>query len=181
MTKWVCKTHLEDTKLCPASYYSEERIYDTLAAMVNKLRFGDEDIIGQIITKLENAVYEHKRNNKAASSVSQSIAEINAKILMLDQLRSKGYLAPEVHQAQTIDLRNQLSKLKTERTDLFETRILEMLEKVKNLRALLQEIESPLESIDEKLLVEIVTSMEINKHDEMAVTVLGGLTFRELL
>jgi len=181
VTKWVCKNHLEDTKQCRSNYYSEERIYDAIASMVNKLRFGEEDIIGQVIAKLENAVYEHKRNNKAASAVSQSIAEINAKILMLDQLRSKGYLAPEVHQAQTIDLRNQLNKLKSERTDLFETRILEMLEEVKRLRVILQEIETPLESIDEKLLVEIVTGIAINKHDEMTVTVLGGLTFRELL
>ena len=129
--------------------------------------------------QLDKSVY--KRNNKAAGQISQSIAEINAKILMLDQLRSKGYLAPEVHQAQTIELRNQLSRLKTERNDLFETRILGMLEAVKKLKDLVEEIEEPLEVFDERLLMEAVEDITINRHDEMTVTLLGGLKFKELL
>lgn len=179
--KWVCSRHHANSKECPSNYYSEERIYDALAAMVNKLRFGEEDILSQVISKLEEAVTSYKRNNKAAGAVSQSIAEINAKILMLDQLRSKGYLAPEVHQAQTIDLRNQLSKLKAERNSLFETRILEMLEKVKSLQSLLNEIDEPLVAMNESLLAEIIESLEISRTDEMTITVLGGLKFVELL
>ena len=34
-----------------------------------------------------------KRNNLVARDLSNSIAELNAKLLMLEQLRSKGYLA----------------------------------------------------------------------------------------
>lgn len=179
--KWVCKNHLEDSKLCPSNYFSEARIYDALASMINKLRFGEEDILGQVISKLEVATLEYKRNNKAAGTVSQSIAEINAKILMLDQLRAKGYLAPEVHQAQTIELRSQLGKLKSERSDLFETRILGMLEDVKKLRTLLQEVEAPLETINEQLLLDVVKELVITKKGEMSVTVLGNLTFQEQL
>ena len=179
--KWVCGKHQEDSTACPAAYYSEERIYDSLAAMFNTLRFGEEDILGQVIAKLDSAATTYKRNNKAAGQISQSIAEINAKILMLDQLRSKGYLAPEVHQAQTIELRNQLSRLKTERNDLFETRILGMLEEVKKLKDLVEEIEEPLEVFDEQLLMEAVEDISIDRHDEMTVTLLGGLKFKELL
>ena len=149
--------------------------------MFNTLRFGEEDILGQVIAKLDSAATTYKRNNKAAGQISQSIAEINAKILMLDQLRSKGYLAPEVHQAQTIELRNQLSRLKTERNDLFETRILGMLEEVKKLKDLVEEIEEPLEVFDEQLLMEAVEDISIDRHDEMTVTLLGGLKFKELL
>lgn len=181
VVKWVCAQHSADSKSCPSSYYSEERIYDSLVSMVNKLRFGEEDILGQVISKLEAATFEYKRNNRAASKLSQSIAEINAKILVLDQLRSKGYIDPEVHQAQTIDLKNQLSKAKAERNSVFETHILSMLEKVKTLKGLLDEVEEPLESFDERLLLEIVEEILIDKHDEMTVTLLGGLKFKELL
>ncbi len=179
--KWVCALHNADSKACQSSYYSEDRIYDALAAMLNKLRFGEEDIIGQVIAKLESATAEYKRNNKAASELSQSIAEINAKILMLDQLRSKGYLAADVHQSQIKELRNQLSKAKAVRSDLFETRILEMLNQVKKLKSFLDEIEEPLETFDERRLMDIIEDIFINKQDEMAVTMLGGLKFKELL
>ena len=76
--KWVCSKHAADTTACNSSYYSEERIYDGIITMINKLRFCEEDILGQTIQKLEFAAAAYKRNNRAASQLSQSIAELNA-------------------------------------------------------------------------------------------------------
>ena len=80
--KWACCRHINDRNACESSYYSEERIYDGFTAMVNKLRFGEEDILGQVISRLESAVLLYKKNNTAAREMSQSIAELNAKLLM---------------------------------------------------------------------------------------------------
>lgn len=179
--KWVCATHEEDAKKCDSFYYSEERIYDGFLTMVNKLRFGQENILGQVANKLEVATVMYKRNNKNASQISESIAEINGKILMLDQLRSKGYLASDIHQSQVNDLRRQLKGLKDERQSEFESRILEMLAEVKKLKAIIDEIEEPLEEFDDHLFHEIVTEIEINNRDEMTITFLGGLKFTELI
>lgn len=149
--------------------------------MINKLRFDEADILGQVISKLEEASLAYKRNNRAASQLSQSIAEINAKILMLDQLRSKGYLDPDIHQAQVIDLRNQLAKAKAARISSFETKIIETLESVKRLKSKIDEIEAPLETFDETNMLDIIEEIQINKLGEMTVTVLGGLQFKEQL
>ena len=56
-----------------------------------------------------------------------------------------------------------------------------MLMEVKKLQSLIEEIEEPLETFDEKLFSEIIVGMEINKHDELTMTVLGGLKFTELI
>ena len=150
--KWVCGKHSKDAATCPASYYSEERIYDGLASVINKLRFGEEDILAQVIDKLEAATTTYKRNNKEASDLSQSIAEINAKLLVLAQ-----------------------------RSSTFETKITEMLEQVRKLKRLIDELEEPMEVFDERLLVECITDIHINNCDEMTVTMLGGLEFKEQL
>ena len=71
--KWVCSKHAADTATCNSGYYSEERIYDGIITMINKLRFCEEDILGQTIQKLELAAAAYKRNNRAASQLSQSI------------------------------------------------------------------------------------------------------------
>ena len=113
--------------------------------------------------------------------ISQKIAEINATILKLNELRSKGYLAPEVYQSQIRQMQKQLSELKDERQDQFESRILAMLQEVRKLKALLDEIEEPLDEFDEKLFTEIVVEMTINHADELTVTLLGGLKFTELI
>ncbi len=179
--KWVCATHEEDAKKCDSFYYSEERIYDGFLSMVNKLRFGQENLLGQVMSKLEYATLMYKRNNKTAKHISESIAEINGKILMLDQLRSKGYLASDIHQSQINELKRQLKGLKEERMSEFESRILEMLEQVKSLKKIIDEIEEPLEEFNEHLFQEIVTEIEINNRDEMTITFLGGLKFTELI
>ena len=137
------------------------------------------DILGQTIQKLEFAAAAYKRNNRAASQLSQSIAELNAKLLALERLRSKGYLAADIYHTQAREIRQQLGKLKTERYSSFESRITTMLEDVRKLKSLIDELEQPLEVFDEKLFHEIVTDICINNRDEMTVTLLGGLKFIE--
>ena len=97
----------------------------------------------------------------------------------MERLRTKGYLAADIYHTQAREIRQQLDKLKTERYSSFESKILTMLEDVRKLKSLIDELEQPLEVFDEKLFHEIVTDICINHHDEMTVTLLGGLKFTE--
>lgn len=81
--KWVCSLHKDDSTACSSNYYSEERIYDGFISMVNKLRFSEDNILGQVISRLEMTLAAMKRNNTAARDLSKSIAELNAKLLMI--------------------------------------------------------------------------------------------------
>ena len=94
-------------------------------------------------------------------------------------LFSKGYLAPEVYQAQANEISAELAKLKDVRQEKFNSKAAIMLEEVKKLKMLIFELEEPLDAFDEKLFLEIVKSIQINKEDEMSVELLGGLRFRE--
>ena len=149
--------------------------------MINKLRFGEEQILKQVISKLELASALYKKNNKAARAISESIADLNSKIVMLEQLHSKGYLAPEVYQSQSREIRNQISTLKADRQDTFDSRIQDMLISVRKLQDLLDEIEEPLDEFDEKLFIETATEMTINNKDELTIKLIGGLEFTELI
>ena len=114
-------------------------------------------------------------------TISQKIAEINATILKLNELRTKGYLAPEIHQSQVREMQKQLASLKEERQDQFESRILAMLQDVRKLKSLIDEIEEPLDEFDDKLFEEIIVEMSLNNTDELTITLLGGLKFTELI
>lgn len=179
--KWVCAKHNENAKACNSFCYSEERIYDGFIAMVNKLRFGAENIIGQTISMLETAANTYKMNNQVARDMSQSIAELNAKLLMLDQLQGKGYLAGDVYQIQARDIKKQISKLKSQRQNSYESKILETLVDVRKIKCLLDEIEEPLEEFDQKLFEQILCGMTLNRKDELTITLIGGLKFTEVI
>ena len=179
--KWVCAKHNENAKACNSFCYNEERIYDGFVTMVNKLRYGVEDIIGQTISLLETAANTYKMNNQTARNMSQSIAELNAKLLMLDQLQGKGYLANEVYQMQTRNIRKQINELKSQRQDSYESKILETLVEIKKIKVLLDEIDEPLEEFDQKLFEQIVCEMTISRNDELTITLIGGLKFTEII
>ena len=78
-------------------------------------------------------------------------------------------------------MQKQLASLKEERQDQFESRILAMLQDVKKLKALIDEIEEPLDEFDDKLFEEIIVEMSLNNTDELTITLLGGLKFTELI
>jgi len=177
--KWVCSKHYEDSKLCPSNYYNEERIYDGFITIINKLRFSEDDILGKVISKLEYTTATQKKNNTTALGISKKIAELNTKLVMLEQLHSKGYLQIEVYRSQSREIQNELSKLKIERQDTFDSHILWMLEEVKKLKALIDEIEEPLEEFDDKLFETTVKEVTIDKNDYMTVTFISGLKFTE--
>lgn len=177
--KWVCTRHKEESAACPSNYYGEERLYDGFISMVNNLRFGQPDILGTVISKLELADNLYKRNNTQAASISQEIADLNSKKLMLEQMHSKGYLAPEIYESQLREIGQQISTQKQKRQDTLDSRIQTMLDDVRRLKELLWEIEEPLESFNEMLFGEIVKETTLNNQNEMTITLLGGLKFTE--
>ena len=179
--KWLCSRHNEDKDACRSFYYSEERIYSGFISMVNKLRFGEEQIIRQTLQKLDMVSALNKRNSKSARQISESIAGLNAKLVMLDGLRSKGYLDADVYKSQTMEIKKKLSELKSERQDSFESKITGMASEVRKLESLIQAIDAPLEEFDGKLFNEIVVGMTINNMDELTITLIGGLEFTEII
>ena len=179
--KWGCSKHIQDRTQCNSNYYSEERIYDAFVAMVNKLRFSEYDILGQTLLRLESAELKRKQKNTAAREISRNIADLNAKLVMVEQLHAKGYLKDEVHKAQVQEINDQLRRLKRERQCEFSSGITQMIEDLTRLKKLLEELEEPLDRFDEKLFTEIVQTISISRRDEMTVTLIGGLRFTEML
>ena len=62
-----------------------------------------------------------------------------------------------------------------------DSHIIQMLDDVKHLKTILDELEDPLERFDEKLFAEVVKAISIDQNDEMTMTVIGGLRFTELI
>ena len=106
---------------------------------------------------------------------------MNAKLVALEELHRKGYLAGEVYYAQTRGLQKQIADLRKERQNSFSSRILTTLQKVKQLQSILECVEEPWTKFDAKLFESIVEKIEIDKEGKMTVTLLSGLTFTEMI
>ena len=174
---WGCNQHIEDRTACDSHYYREDRVMDAFIGIINRLRFAEEGIIAESIELTEKAILLKKRNNLQALESSQSMAELNAKLLMLEQLKSKGYLAPEVFESQSREIDGQMNEIKTKRIQSLSSALDVALEEFKTLQARLNEIDEPLDSFDPKLFEEVIKGMTVNNRDDMTFRLIGDLTF----
>jgi site-specific DNA recombinase len=174
---WGCNQHIEDRTACDSHYYREDRVMDAFIGIINRLRFAEEGIIAESIELTEKAILLKKRNNLQALESSQSMAELNAKLLMLEQLKSKGYLAPDVFESQSREINGQINEIKTKRIQSLSSALDVALNEFKTLQARLNEIDEPLDSFDPKLFEEVIKGMTVNNRDEMTFRLIGDLTF----
>lgn len=179
--KWGCAKHIQDRNTCDSEYYAEERIYTGILTVLNRLRFGSVDVLGQTVRLLETALNLSKHNNFVVQESNREIAELNSKLLMLEKMNAKGYLEPDVVKAQTMEITARLNELKQQRQAAVDSMILSMIADIRRLQSLLAEIEEPLVEFDEGLMRDTVREISINKQGEMTVTLLGGLSFTEKL
>ena len=149
--------------------------------MVNKLRFSGKGILEESLRLLDLAILMQKKNNTKALEASQSLAELHSKLLVIEQLQSKGYLTPEVYHSQTKDINNQISKIKNQRAELLESKFEELQKELKELKARLDVYKHPIEQFDEELFRYIIRTIRIDKQGTITFTIIGNLSFSEVL
>lgn len=117
--KWGCRKHIEDKSMCSSKYYSEAELLETLALMINKLRFGNVRLLARLIECLEQALNEYRWNNPNARRIANDREKLNAKLHTLSILQSKGYIEPDMYQAQVVAIERDVSRLKAGSEDVY--------------------------------------------------------------
>ena len=125
------------------------------------------DVVAEVMHKMELETLR-----KALLSLSESEYR-----LMLEQLKSKGYLAPDVFESQSLEINGQINEIKTKRIQSLSSALDLALEEFKTLQTRLIEIDEPLDSFDSKLFEEVIKGMTVNNRDEMTFRLIGDLTF----
>ena len=178
---WVCTNHGINKDNCPTHYIREIRIYDAFIAMINKLRFGREKILEGAIKRLEEAIRRYRLNNADAYEISKQISEINAKLLMLEQLHQKQYLAADVYRTQSNELQVQVNKLKSQRAQMLNSKLEDTKNAIQGVLTEIEKINEPLEEFNESLFASVIDSIAIDKNDNIRFTLKGNISFTEEL
>lgn len=178
---WVCSNHGISKDNCPTHYIKEIRIYDAFVCMINKLRFSQEQILDGVIKRLDEAIRRYRLNNADAYAISQQISEINAKLLMMEQLHQKQYLATDVYRMQSNELQSQITKLKAQRVQMLSSKLEDAKTEIEKVSKAIGTIKEPLEEFDEELFKTVIEQISIDKNDNITFTLKGNISFTEEL
>ena len=177
----VCSRHLEAREECPSHYISEKRIENAFMIMLNKLTYRETEIISFVISLLEEATFAGKKDNSEALDASRQMADLSSKLLMFEQLHSKGYITPDVYVSRKNDLESKIFLLQGERFRMLDGMLTRRFDELRKLQSILSEIKDPGLDFNGEAFKNIVSAVMIDRNDRAEFTLTGGLRFIEQL
>ena len=170
-----------DKESCDSRRQNEALIYGAFIRMFNKLYYNSRSILRGTLYQLDFVMTYKKRNNHQAVELNQSIVALQEKKLMLEQLRSKGYLADSLYLAQCREIDRQLQDLRTEKEILFDTQLESTYTDIKKLTSIVEDYGQEMTCFDVSIFESIVQSITISPDGIIEFTLTGGLHFSERL
>ena len=160
----------------------EDEIYSAFIRLCNKLKHNSRYILTPLLDQLLALKSHETKNNFRIVEINMEIAELNEQNLVLNRLRSKGYMDSAVFMEQVNIINQKIAHLRgTRRKLLDKDEDDQMITDVRNLIALMEDGVTTLTAFDEVLFNSIVDQIIVPAQDQLKFRLTGGMEFTEQL
>ena len=181
-TYWVCHTHFRSKELCEIRQIREDAIIQAFIRMVNKLKQNSLYILSSALTELMNLKSKITMSDVKVGSINKEIAELTKQSLVLNRLRTKGYMDSAIFMQKTNEINQQLDLLKRNRRRMLESDADdEMISDCRLLIELMEQGAPYLTNFDETLFHSIVNQIVVTEQDKLKFCLIGSFAFTEQL
>ena len=146
--------------------------------MLYKLKYYQDHIIGSLLYYLEHLENRTSQNQERARQLDKEIADLAAKNLIVTRLHTSGILDSSEYSAQTSEIENKLSELRSERRKKLSEDEDSTMEELKELSQIIEEYQ-PNSQFDEELFEQIVQKITVDDNTKITFHLLGGLELTE--
>lgn len=179
---WVCGNHNQNKGNCSIKQISESLINAAFIRMYNKLRQNSRFILTPLLNQLLALKAHETMSNAKISEIDKEITELNGQNLVLNRLRSKGYMDSAIFIEQVNSLNSKINELRhTRRLVLNQDDEDQMISETRNLIAIVDDGISVLKYFDEILFSSIVNQIIVPAQDRLTFRLIGGLELIESL
>lgn len=177
---WVCRNHDENKGNCPLTQIREDEIYRAFTRLYNKLRHNRRYILYPVPEQLRVLKEQAELENKQAMAIKKEIIELTERNLMLNRLRSKGYLDSALFIEQSNELNAKLAERRTAlrhtlKSDEYEDGI----DEIERLIDIVEDGHDALEQFDAALFGKLVERIVVDSLEHIRFELYGGLEFPE--
>ena len=150
--------------------------------MVNKLKQNSRYILSSVLTGLMDLKSKITMSDAKVGSINKEIAELTKQSLVLNRLRTKGYMDSAIFMQKNNEINQQLDLLKRNHRRLLESDADdEMISDCKLLMELMEQGAPYLTGFDETLFHSIVNQIIVTEQDKLKFCLIGGFAFTEQL
>ncbi|WP_294855505.1 hypothetical protein [uncultured Oscillibacter sp.] len=150
--------------------------------MINKLKQNSRYIFSSALTELMDLKSKITMSDAKVGSINKEIAELTKQSLVLNRLRTKGYMDSAIFMQKTNEINQQLDLLKRNRRRLLESDADdELISDCRLLMELLDQEPPYLTQFDETLCQSIVNQITVTEQDKLIFCLIGGFAYTEQL
>ncbi|MDF9409674.1 MAG: hypothetical protein A4E52_00797 [Pelotomaculum sp. PtaB.Bin013] len=148
--------------------------------MYNKLKPNRRYILAPLLDQLLALKSRSTMSNIKVSEINKELAELTDQNLILNRLRSKGYMGSDIFMEQTNEINRKINSLRSTRRKLLEQdEDDKTIAAVKDLVAVIEDGPPVLADLDEPLFHSIVDSIMVESQDKIKFRLTGGLELAE--
>jgi len=179
-TYWECRGHKRSSEICSIKQIREDEIYNAFIRMYNILKANSLKILYPLLQQLKELKIKSLASGGKILEIDKQIADITEQNLVLNRLRSKGYMDSALFIPQTNELGKKISDLRLERRKLLASGDED--NAIDNTQLIIDiiENESPyISEFDEILFSSLVDHITVNLQDELTFCLINGLELVE--
>lgn len=181
-TYWVCHRHFRSKELCEIRQIREDAIMQAFLRMYNKLKQNSHYILSSALSELVELKSKITMSDAKVGNINKEIAELTKQSLVLNRLRTKGYMDSAIFIQKTNEINQQLDLLKRNRRRLLESDANDqMISDCRLLIDLMEQGEPYLIRFDEVLFQSIVNRIIATEQDRLKLCLIGSFEFTEQL
>ena len=179
---WVCRTHDRGKALCEIRQIREDVIYQAFICLYNKLKQNIRSILTPVLDQLLALQSISTMNNAKVGELNKEIAELTKQNLVLNRLRSKGYMDSALFMQKSNEINQRISILRTQRRRFLERDADDkMIADCRRLIGIIEKGAPYITGFDEVLFHSIVDKIIVTEQDKLKFRMTGGLEFTERL
>ena len=175
---WCCAKNASGAGKCQSRRVREEMVYETFTDILYKFKYYRDQIIGSLLYSLERLQNCTSKNQEQVRQLDKEIADLAAKNLIVTRLHTSGVLDSSEYSAQTSEIENKLSELRSERRKKLSEDEYPVLEEIKELNDIIDGYQ-PSSRFEEKLFEQVVKKIIVDDSTKITFHLLGGLELTE--
>ena len=175
---WACREHLMHREECHMKAVRESAIEDAFAVMMNKLIFGREQVLKDLLAGIRRQ--NHTSSLQRIDEIEKALEDMRKRKDTLTTIMAKGYLEPAAYNKEINDLAGAAASLENERDSLMR-QISGDMKKTDVLRELIAYTEKAemLTGFDAELLDRFVDHATVVSNEKLVFSLRCGLNLEE--
>lgn len=180
---WICANHIDNgLKACDMKAVSEEKLKAAFVKSINKIIKNKDEFIEKLMKNI-NKVLENKKDDTELQKINERLEELKEQMMNLVRLNVRSGLDNQIYDEEYQRLEEEMQQLKEKKTEFDNVEAVREkgIQKVKEIKKVLDGKEDIIKEFDEELFMQMVEKVRVVSLVEVEFVLKSGIVVKGIL